>query len=132
MPTGNRSSNIVELELEILRVLLESRRSDTPDSLTDAQMPKEIIAALSAYEWQGDENRVVFEALERLPGRSFSQLREQLPAQATRMGFPDVNWQKYFTLEESSRTKGSNKRYAGLDIATLVADLHAATRNARP
>jgi hypothetical protein len=49
---------------------------------------------------------VVFEALGRLRDASAltpSELREQLPAQATRMGFPDVSWDNYFGQNRSEQ-----------------------------
>jgi hypothetical protein len=57
-----------------------------------------ILAQLRTHRWQDPEHRVVFEALTLLPGREAAELREQLPAQATRMGFPDVNWEEYFAV----------------------------------
>lgn len=59
-----------------------------------------ILAQLRAHRWQDPEHRVVFEALTLLPGRDATELREQLPGQATRMGFPDVNWEKYFAVAQ--------------------------------
>ena len=41
--------------------------------------------------------------------------REELPAQATRMGFPDVNWKNYFPAEAAD---------CG-DVAGLVRELLA-------
>ena len=51
---------------------------------------------LSSHVWQDAEHRVVFEAIQRLSSSDPQLLREQLPAQTTRMGFPDVNWENYF------------------------------------
>jgi hypothetical protein len=39
----------------------------------------------------------VFEAIQRLSSSDPKLLREQLPAQTTRMGFPDVSWENYFS-----------------------------------
>jgi hypothetical protein len=53
-------------------------------------------ALLEKYAWRDPDNRVVFESLCGLSCRlSPGQLREQLPAQATRLGFPDVDWENY-------------------------------------
>jgi hypothetical protein len=76
-----------------------------------------ILAKLHAHPWQDPEHRVVFEALTLLPRRHATELREQLPAQATRMGFPDVNWQKYFTAPADDPA-----------VETLVAQLLATSR----
>src|SRR5580658_9984700 len=69
-----------------------SPRANDPAALTAIRAA--ILAQLRTHHWQDPEHRVVFEALTALPGRQASDLREQLPAQATRMGFPDVNWQE--------------------------------------
>jgi hypothetical protein len=132
MPTGDKSSNIVALELEILRRLFSSQESNIPNAMIDGRLRKKMIAALLTHHWRDPENRIVFEALERLPGRSsYYELRHQLPAQATRMGFPDVNWERYFMPENSSRTSDSAKSYDA-NIETLIANLGAATRDATP
>jgi hypothetical protein len=73
----------------------DSPRTDDPAAAYTAKRAT-ILAQLRTHHWQDPEHRVVFEALTALPGRPASDLREQLPAQATRMGFPDVNWQNYF------------------------------------
>ena len=88
----------LDLESKILRALCSNPLPGTDDPAA-AQTAKRaaILAKLRAHRWQDPEHRVVFEALTLLPGREAAELREQLPAQATRMGFPDVNWQKYFT-----------------------------------
>lgn len=79
----------------------------------------EIKSRLAAYAWRDSDHRVVFEALCRLRDvgeLTPSDLREQLPAQATRMGFPDVNWNNYFGRNESEQR----------DIRDLVNELLAA------
>ncbi len=80
-----------------------------------------ILSKLCTHRWQDPEHRVVFEALTLLPGRQATQLREQLSAQATRMGFPDVNWHKYFAANTDDSA-----------IETLVAELLAATHEEEP
>jgi hypothetical protein len=58
----------------------------------------EIEAKLASYTWCDSDHGLVFEALHRLRRggtTSTSQLRRELPAQATRMGFPDVDWENY-------------------------------------
>ena len=75
-----------------------------------------ILAKLGEHRWQHPEHRVLFEALALLQRRNATELREQLPAQATRMGFPDVNWDQYFTASTDKAT-----------IETLVAELLAAS-----
>jgi hypothetical protein len=111
-----------DLESRILRALC-TRPSAFDPSGTDhasarAARPA-ILAQLRAHRWQGPEHRVVFEALTLLPGRNVAELRQQLPAQATRMGFPDVNWDHYFAASDDHA-----------EIEPLVAELlNCAKRN---
>jgi len=56
----------------------------------------EILADLARHNWRAPEHRVVYEALRRMPGCNSSALRAELPSAATRMGFPDVDWNAYF------------------------------------
>lgn len=114
-----------DLESKILRALCSnpSLSVDDPAVLTATLNAKRtaILAQLRTHRWQDPEHRVVFEALTLLPGRPASELREQLPAQATRMGFPDVNWEKYFNAEATTDDSA---------IETLVAELFAESREA--
>jgi hypothetical protein len=105
----------LDLESKILRALCSdpSPSTDNPAAAFTAKRAA-ILAKLRTYGWQDAEHRVVFEALTLLPGRQAKELREQLPAQATRMGFPDVNWQKYFTATADDSA-----------LETLVAELLA-------
>ena len=112
---------LIDLESRILRALCTRPSAfDSPDPHHASARPA-ILAKLRAHLWQDPEHRVVFEALTLLPGRLAADLREQLPAQATRMGFPDVNWDHYFVA--------SNDNAA---IETLVAELLSASREEKP
>jgi len=92
-----------------------SPRTNNPTARTT------ILASLSTHHWQDPEHRVLFEALTRLPARSATELREHLPAQATRMGFPEVNWDAYFAPSTDNAA-----------IETLVAELLNASREDKP
>jgi hypothetical protein len=128
MPTEPYPRSPLDLESKILRALCsdvdfvpahfsapsasnESPRTDDPCAALTAKRAT-ILAQLRTHHWHDPEHRVVFEALTALPGRQASELREQLPAQATRMGFPDVNWQNYFAAPADASA-----------IETLVAEL---------
>jgi len=56
-----------------------------------------IISLLATHFWSNPEHKVVYDALRALRTTDPDARREQLPAQATRMGFPDVDWQNYLT-----------------------------------
>ncbi len=89
MSQQSDKKRILELERDTLCALCvrasENARRET------------VTRELSKHVWQDAEHRVVFEAIERLSSSDSQLLREQLPAQTTRMGFPDVNWENYFT-----------------------------------
>jgi hypothetical protein len=105
------------LESRILRALCSSPSPCIDDSAALTATRTAILAQLRTHRWQDPEHRVVFEALTLLPGRQAKELREQLPAQATRMGFPDVNWERYFAAATDDSA-----------IETLVAELLAWTK----
>ncbi len=86
----------LDLESRILRVLCTTPSAFDIGATDHATVRAAILARLRVHHWRDPEHRVVFEALTLLPGRTAAELREQLPAQATRMGFPDVNWDAYF------------------------------------
>ena len=92
MTASAPSPNRIELERKILRALCAAGNGAT--STLDAKI------LLKKYVWRDPDNRVVFESLSGLSsGLTPAQLREQLPAQATRLGFPDVAWGNYLASE---------------------------------
>jgi hypothetical protein len=121
MSTVNNSRRVLDLESRILSALCSApiMRTEVREAAVreedDTRTRVAILTALQRHQWQDPEHRVVFEALTFLPGRNTKELREQLPAQATRMGFPDVDWDEYFS-----------PRAAESPVASLVAELLAA------
>jgi hypothetical protein len=80
----------VALERSVLRAICAAASDSGGLTISDAK------ALLEKYIWRDPDTRVVFESLCALSSRlSPDQLREQLPAQATRLGFPDVDWEGY-------------------------------------
>lgn len=88
------SQDIERIERRVLRSLCCGIVSlaERPGALLD----------LSRYRWTNPEHRVVFEALTKIPAGENAVLRELLPGQATRMGFPDVDWVGYFESDSKS------------------------------
>lgn len=86
MPSGASANKIFDLERSILRALC----------LGQAATTEGVTHFLAVHAWQDQEHRVVFEAIQKLRVHHSESLRERLPAQATRMGFPDVAWHTYF------------------------------------
>jgi hypothetical protein len=56
---------------------------------------------LRDYRWREPEHEVVYEALTRIRSHDLKALQAQLPAQTTRMGFPDVDWTIYLSGAET-------------------------------
>jgi hypothetical protein len=86
MRSQTASSKQKSIEQRILCVLCSGAAGADADSIRD----------LRNHRWMDAEHRIVFDAFSKLPHCDAKALREMLPAQATRMGFPDVDWQLYF------------------------------------
>lgn len=84
------------MEREILRVCCTGAapRSEREN----AQM------RLARYKWQEPDHAVIYEALVRAERVGADALREYLPAQVTRMGFPDIDWAIFFAEKPLSET----------------------------
>jgi hypothetical protein len=93
-PISNRRSNpppdqrLVSIERDLLRALCHSS--------TPAELSAQARSELQNYSWQGLDHQTIFEALLRVASGRGRSLREQLAAQVTRTGFPDINWDEYF------------------------------------
>jgi hypothetical protein len=88
MASRTPSNKVLELEHSILRALCN--RAVTRVVWDSAARE------LANHHWQAPDHRVVYEALCRIRDHDPGRIRDQLPAQATRMGFPDVEWSSYF------------------------------------
>jgi hypothetical protein len=110
VPEKRPSPRISEIERRILRALCQCADADTAREQPSHE--------LEDYRWHEPEHRVVYEALKAVGGRSGKPLREQLAAEAVRMGFPDVDWAAYFEAADPAT--------AGLP--ELLRELKAAVR----
>jgi len=77
----------VELEHKILRQLCA-------DNIARGIWNR-LSGRLASYVWRDPEHRVVYETLRAVRSLDARVRREELPAQATRMGFPEVDWKSY-------------------------------------
>jgi hypothetical protein len=96
MANPDQTDQILALERTVLRAICcefvpstDERRKATRDSIREA------LRDLADYSWRGTEHVVVYSALAKLQASSGVAIADQLPAQATRMGFPDVDWKLY-------------------------------------
>lgn len=98
MPTQLDSNanvdSILDFERRILRALCSSS--------VLAHERETAMNQLAAHTWRAPEHRVVYQALTRMRSRDAAALRAELPSMATRMGFPDVEWNEYFGRVESA------------------------------
>jgi hypothetical protein len=114
-PPSSSKQKLVVLERQLLRkVCCTGIQSISPEELRD----------VARHSWVGPDHQAIFEALLRLANISRAGLRHQLPAEAARMGFPDVPWEEYFEPRanecESDRT-----------TAELIAELAALSKRTR-
>jgi hypothetical protein len=109
MPSSNSPASTIAVERKILRALCATG--------IDPADWNRFIARLAAHPWKAPEHRIVFEALRAIRSQDATSRLEQLPAQATRMGFPDVDWEHYFGRDHAERA----------ELEELLGDLEAPT-----
>lgn len=85
--------NIVEIERSVLRAICAFSG--------DATQRDHLLKKLANYSWREPDHAVVYRAIRSLPAGNVAKWREELPAAATRMGFPDLNWEYYFGAEDT-------------------------------
>lgn len=95
MADQTQNEKILRIELEILRAICSGSAIRKEDREESRSLLLELLRKLQDYRWHGDEHRVVYGALVAVKHSSGETVAEQLPAQATRMGFPDVDWNLY-------------------------------------
>lgn len=108
LPTSP-SRRVCDLERLILRMLCQPSLPDT--------LRQSVSRDLSTHQWQVEDHRIVFAALQKVRNTSAASLREQLTAHATRMGFPDIDWAILFEPNEVTES-----------IEQVLADFNAAVR----
>jgi hypothetical protein len=64
-----------------------------------------LASELSGHQWQDPDHKVVYEALRAIKSRDPKTRRIEIPAQVTRMGFPDVDWNLYFDATQLSTSE---------------------------
>lgn len=87
MPLRDSPRPSIEIEREILRALC--------GAAVGFEDWQRAVGRLARHKWRDPEHAVVYGTLRALKTSDGQERREQLPAQATRMGFPDVDWQLY-------------------------------------
>ena len=85
---------------------------------------EKLASTLADHAWHEPEHRVVFAALRQIRRHDPRTWREQLPAQATRMGFPDVDWAIYLAPKKKSARATANAQVSKMlrTLKTLAAE----------
>ena len=83
------------IEIQVLRILC----------LGTLQGPVGEIAKslLRGYLWRNSLHQALWNALCAIPSENPEILRQLLPAQMTRLGFPDVEWEEIFAPQSVSK-----------------------------
>jgi hypothetical protein len=91
MSCGDSSIIATQMERDILRELCAGQ--------IESNDWRGIVNRLLVYQWRDPEHKVVFDALQAIQSDDAVTRRQELPAQVTRMGFPDVEWGKYLDAD---------------------------------
>ena len=83
------SVRTTELEIAVLRALCTQAEDDA--------LHTQLVNALNGYHWEHADHRVIYEALIEINSWDRETLRRELPAAVTRMGFPDIHCERFFT-----------------------------------
>jgi hypothetical protein len=73
--------------------------------VSDSAEWNRLASELSVHHWQDPDHQVVYQALRAIKSRDPKTRRNEIPAQVTRMGFPDVDWNLYFDATELSTSE---------------------------
>lgn len=121
--TGQRqTAKILDLERAVLCAICceFTEHGDSHDNATQnpvREALRDAVRDLADYSWLGTEHAVVYMAIAKLQPSGDATIWEELPAQVTRMGFPDVDWKLYLQPNDAPR----------VEIAELVRTLKAQT-----
>ncbi len=94
MPKQKSLAEIRDLERKALHALCTDEG--------DADAWRRQARRLADHAWNDPEHKVVYDALRAIRSGDAETRRKELPAQVTRMGFPDVDWSNYLDEERSS------------------------------
>jgi hypothetical protein len=107
--------NIPQLERALLNALCSADLSTSERST--------ILLRLAGHSWRDADHQVIYAVLRSAPKLDRLALRTYLVAEVTRLGFPDIDFTRYFAPSALSNT----------EVAKLAGSLLAAdTSTARP
>lgn len=86
---SDSSEHDIELrEREVLRAIC----SDSEGVVSKLSAMNRLVR----YEWRSADHQVIYSALQRNVEARLGWTKEELTAQATRNGFPDIDWDGFF------------------------------------
>jgi hypothetical protein len=88
MTNESHARAIVVMEQDVLQALCRG----------DSHLLKTEGSQLSGYRWREPIHQIIFTCLSNLLAGGPHSLRERLAECATRKGFPDVDWDDFFSL----------------------------------
>ncbi len=83
MPRDANDSGTIEMERALLAALCQSHTADANRA--------ELLKSLPSYQWKSGDCRAIYEALTTRPDEPVD-IRRDLAARLTRIGFPDVDF----------------------------------------
>ena len=79
------------IERSVLRGIAEMRLGST--------RPTDALRSLSAYQWKLPDHRVIYGLLLQSRASTPEAIREEFPAAAARLGFPEIDWNAFFSAD---------------------------------
>src|ERR1700722_1758070 len=119
-----QAAKIIELERAVLCALCCELIATGDGNTAEMQNRggealRDAVRDLASYPWRGTEHAVVYTAIVKLQPAGDATVAEQLPAQVTRTGFPDVDWKLYLRPNDGRP----------VELAELILKLKAAATN---
>ena len=79
----------------------------------------EIDRKLAGYSWREPDHAIMYKAITKARSRDPKRWREQLAAQTTRMGFPDLDWGSFLRASPVGTAEpGLNQLIQALELAS--------------
>jgi hypothetical protein len=89
LPQQPEPDSRVQIERRVLCALCQGT--------LEASMRDRALQELKNYSWREPVHRAIFRCLTQLPAGDLKLLQSELPACLTRKGFPDVDWDSFFS-----------------------------------
>lgn len=85
------------IEIQVLRILCLGTHQGSVREIARS--------LLRSYPWRNALHQALWNALRAIPSENPEILRQLLPAQMTRLGFPDVEWEEIFAPHSLSKAE---------------------------